>query len=110
MRFRKLLALVLALSLLVSAFPVTAFAQEAEENPGNPGEEAESAVLDNLFLDKTAELMDDGTYTINLEAYATGTPITKTVELGVPLDVVLVVDQSGSLKNSGSVGFYEKFH
>ena len=94
MKGRKLMALILSLSLLVSAFPATIFAAETENNNG---EGAESAVLDNLFLDKTAELMDDGTYTINLEAYATGTTITKTVTEGVPLDVVLVMDQSGSL-------------
>lgn len=49
---------------------------------------------------KTVTLNDDGTYTIDLEAYATGSttsiPITKTM----PLDIVLVMDQSGSLSGN----------
>ena len=98
MRVHKLMAILLAVSILVSAVPVTANAQEIANDPGAG---SESVVLDNLYLDKTAELKDDGTYTINLEAYATGTTIHKTVTEGVPLDVVLVMDQSGSLVNDG---------
>lgn len=49
---------------------------------------------------KTVTLNDDGTYTIDLEAYATGSttsiPITKTM----PLDIVLVMDQSSSLSSN----------
>ena len=107
MRMRRLLAVLLLLSMLVSVVPTSVFAVETEN--GSDGETAATAVdpsaapSDNLFVDKTVTLTEDGTYSINMEAYATGTPITKTVELGVPLDVVLVVDQSGSLKDSGSV-------
>ena len=107
MRMRRLLAVLLLLSMLVSVVPTSVFAVETEN--GSDGETAATAVdpstapSDNLFVDKTVTLTEDGTYSINMEAYATGTPITKTLELGVPLDVVLVVDQSGSLKNSGSV-------
>ena len=107
MRMRRLLAVLLLLSMLVSVVPTSVFAVETEN--GSDGETAATAVdpsvapSDNLFVDKTVTLTEDGTYSINMEAYATGTLITKTLELGVPLDVVLVVDQSGSLKNSGSV-------
>lgn len=94
MRVRKWVAMLLALSILIPAVPVISHAQEIANDPGA---DSESVVLDNLYLDKTAELKDDGTYTINLEAYATGTTIHKTVTEGVPLDVVLVMDQSGSL-------------
>ena len=94
MKLRKLLSLALTLSLLVSVFPAVAYSEETENNAV---ERAESAVLDNLFLDKNATLENDGTYTIDLSAYATGTTISKTVTEGVPLDVVLVMDQSGSL-------------
>lgn len=52
-----------------------------------------------LVLDKTATLEDDGTYTINLEAYATGTTVTTTTDVAVPLDIVMVIDQSASMKN-----------
>ena len=94
MKVQKLLALILALSLFVTGIPVTALADETEVSPVA---NSETIATDKLFLDKTAELTDDGTYTINLEAYATGTPISQTITYGVPLDVVLVIDQSGSL-------------
>ena len=103
MRMRRLLAVLLLLSMLVSVVPTSVFAVETEN--GSDGETAATAVdpstapSDNLFVDKTVTLTEDGTYSINMEAYATGTPITKTVELGVPLDVVLVVDQSASMTN-----------
>ena len=108
MRMRRLLAVLLLLSMLVSVVPTSVFAVETEN--GSDGETAATAVdpsvapSDNLFVDKTVTLTEDGTYSINMEAYATGTPITKTVELGVPLDVVLVVDQSGSLAKNSSTG------
>ena len=101
MRVRKWMALFMALSILASAFPVTAYAQEiANDAEAGTG----TMVLDNLYLDKTAELMDDGTYTINLEAFATGTTIHRTVTEGVPMDVVLVMDQSASLHSSQMLG------
>ena len=48
-----------------------------------------------LELSKTAVANNDGTYTIRMEAYTTGEVIhtTKTV----PVDIVLVLDQSGSM-------------
>lgn len=49
---------------------------------------------------KSVVLNDDGTYTINLEAYSTGSTATSTIKRNVPLDVVLVMDQSGSLRGS----------
>ncbi|MCD7807961.1 MAG: VWA domain-containing protein [Erysipelotrichaceae bacterium] len=53
-----------------------------------------------IELTKTATLEDDGTYTIDLEAYATGTTTTTTTTSSVPLDIVLVVDQSGSMTDT----------
>lgn len=50
-----------------------------------------------IELAKTAEENDDGTYTINLEAYATGKKIITEVTEDVPTDIVLVLDQSGSM-------------
>lgn len=51
---------------------------------------------DGLHLNKTIELQEDGTYKIRLEAYATGT-VTKTDPTVKPCDIVLVLDQSGSM-------------
>lgn len=52
---------------------------------------------EGLNMRKQLQLMSDGTYTITLEAYATGESQTVTKKSGVPLDIVLVIDQSGSM-------------
>lgn len=51
----------------------------------------------NLVLDKSAKLQDNGTYTITLEAYAKGR-VETTPAVIKPCDIVLVLDQSGSMK------------
>ncbi|MGN0770223.1 MAG: VWA domain-containing protein [Christensenellales bacterium] len=48
-----------------------------------------------LELRKTATANDNGSYTIRMEAYTTGDVITTTKT--VPVDIVLVLDQSGSM-------------
>ena len=53
-----------------------------------------------MVLEKGAVLEDDGTYTIQLSAYATGTTTMVPQESSVPLDIVLVLDQSGSMAGS----------
>ena len=50
---------------------------------------------DGLYLSKTATAESDGTYKIRLEAYTTG-KVTTTITT-VPVDIVLVLDQSGSM-------------
>lgn len=60
--------------------------------------------LDNLVMNKTVQLEDDGTYTINLEAYAKGQVSTETVKRVIPADIVLVLDQSGSMEQSSIDG------
>lgn len=61
-----------------------------------------------LELSKTATDNGNGTYTITLEAYTTGTvTVTQTTK---PLDIVLVLDQSGSMEwciNCGAESWYE---
>lgn len=49
-----------------------------------------------LFLAKDAKANGDGTYTITMEAYTTGTVISS--EQSIPADIVLVLDESGSMK------------
>ena len=51
-----------------------------------------------LDLRKTVTDNEDGTYTITLEAFTTGTVTTE--QKDVPLDIVLVLDQSGSMKDN----------
>lgn len=60
--------------------------------------------LDNLVLRKWAQLEDDGTYTIQLEAYAKGEVKTTVKKETVPADIVLVLDQSGSMTTNKMSG------
>lgn len=55
----------------------------------------ETPVDDGLKLEKHVTPNDDGTYTVHLEAYTTGTVTTTTSTK--PCDIVLVIDQSGSM-------------
>ena len=52
---------------------------------------------DGMVLSKTATANNDGTYTIQMEAYATGSKIISEVSEDIPTDIVLVLDQSGSM-------------
>ena len=88
MKMKKILAAVLSLLMLLALFPTVALAADGEGS-GN---------AEGIVVSKTAELADDGTYTINLEAYATGTTTTVTEKSNVPLDVVMIIDQSGSME------------
>lgn len=54
--------------------------------------------VDGLVINKTAKANDDGTYNIKLEAYTTGS--VSTTESTKPTDIVLVLDQSGSMDDN----------
>lgn len=53
-----------------------------------------------MRISKTATKNADGTYTITLDAYATGSKVISEVKTDVPADIVLVLDQSGSMSNN----------
>jgi len=57
-----------------------------------------------IVLNKTAAANSDGSYTITLEAYATGE--TTTVVSSQPVDIVLVLDVSGSMDDPFQRGGY----
>ena len=89
---KKFLALVLTLAMVLSLVPATALAAGDEstrvgtvQSDGNNG----------VKVIKTATPGDNGNATINMEAYVTGTVETTTQY--TPLDIVLVLDQSGSM-------------
>ena len=75
-----------------------------------------------MVINKTATANGDGTYTIQLEAYATGDKVITETKKDVPTDIVLVLDQSGSMKenmdtysfreytNKDNSGFYNLRH
>ncbi len=82
----RLLAALMALACVLTLLPGAAMA--AGDDGGK------------MVVNKTATLEDDGTYTIELSAYATGQTTTETIKTGKPLDIVLVLDQSGSMADS----------
>ena len=73
---------------------------EAPSTYGNDGASASSG----LELSKTVTAdPTNGGYTVRLEAYATGETVTTTVTEDVPTDIVLVLDQSGSMEQEMEV-------
>lgn len=58
-----------------------------------------NARIDNegIVTSKTITPNKDGTYTLRLESYVTGTTTTSTTTKAIPVDIVLVLDQSGSM-------------
>ncbi len=66
----------------------------------------DTAPDNGMKISKTATANADGSYTITLEAYATGEKVISEVKEDVPTDIVLVLDQSGSMEDSiGAVTF-----
>lgn len=94
MKKTKAVSLLLSLSLLATlAIPGTlAQSVQADTTQENKG----------MVINKTAEANDDGTYTITLEAYATGSKVITETKKDIPTDIVLVLDQSGSMGDAMS--------
>lgn len=63
---------------------------------------------DGLIINKTASYNNDGSYTITLEQYVTGSVTTETKP--VPADIVLVLDVSGSMDNALSGYVYTEVY
>ena len=94
MKKTRILSLLLGLSLLCTLIvPATVYADDPTVDSG-------------MKISKTATANDDGTYTITLEAFATGAQTTSTVTKDIPTDIILVLDQSGSMADDiGTVSF-----
>lgn len=85
MKNKKFLSVLLCLALLAS-LPVL---------PG--GAAAADGSADNgMKISKTATANKDGSFTITLEAFATGSKTTTVHKKDIPTDIILVLDQSGS--------------
>lgn len=92
MKIKRIFTAVLSFIMVLTMLPAMVFAA-GDSDTSTDG----STVSENgLTLTKTATLEDDGTYTIDLETFATGSVTTIPAE-GTPLDIVLVIDQSGSM-------------
>lgn len=89
---KKFLALVLTMAMVLSLVPVTALAADTPA-----GGDSQENTRDNLTMKKTVTPVpnQDGTYTVRLESYATGS--VSTTQTPVPMDIVLVLDVSGSM-------------
>ena len=92
---RRLLSWVCVLALCMSLLPVTALAATTGNGTqGDPVTNTEDQVTVNKWVSGKAE---DG-YRLNMEAYASN--VVTTESKTTPLDIVLVLDQSGSMSDS----------
>lgn len=105
-KWKQALALVLALVMALSLVALPSFAADEDStgtgtlpngvsvvNPGGPTEG-----VTGMEMSKTLQLNADGkTGILTLEAYATGQ--SQVVQKNIPLDIVLVLDTSRSMKN-----------
>lgn len=87
MKKTKILSLLLCLSLFCALIvPGTRAYADNEPDSG-------------MKISKTATANADGSYTIMLEAFATGSKVITEQKTDIPTDIVLVIDQSGSMKD-----------
>ena len=64
---------------------------------------------DGISLSKTATANKDGSYTITLESYATGSSTTTTVKEDIPTDIILLLDTSGSMSKKMTTVSYQAY-
>ena len=100
--WKRSLALVLALVMALSLVALPSFAEGEEDSAGNDGmpyiEEnghGGTVTKDGLVMSKTIKKTGDSQFLLTLEAYATGSTTTTTTKK--PVDIVLVLDVSGSM-------------
>ena len=87
MKKTKILSLLLCLSLFCALIvPGTRAYADNEPDSG-------------MKISKTATANNDGSYTITLEAFATGSKVITEQKTDIPTDIVLVIDQSGSMND-----------
>ncbi len=87
---KRILAIVMAVCMLLSILPTSAFADDEVHTDTTTASSDDDAVQ----VTKTVTY-DGSSYKISLEAFVTGE--VKTTSTSTPLDIVLVVDQSGSM-------------
>lgn len=88
----RILSLLLCLCMLCTLILPAAATEGETPEPVSP-----------MVVNKTATANGNGTYTITLEAFATGEKITSQISKDVPTDIILVLDQSGSMDYNMSV-------
>ena len=100
--WKRALALVLALVMALSLVALPSFAEGEEDSAGNDGmpyieENGHGGKVekDGLVMSKTIKKTGDSQFLLTLEAFATGSTTTTTSTK--PVDIVLVLDVSGSM-------------
>lgn len=98
--WKRALALVLALVMALSLVALPSFAAGEEESAGDTGmpyikDQGGKVEKDGLVMSKTIKEGENGQFLLTLEAYATGSTTTTTTT--DPVDIVLVLDVSGSM-------------
>ncbi len=107
MSFKKkitalLLSVVMIVSLVpsVSGYSLLSSASATESGTDTVAEEPSGGSTSGMEYNKTVVDNSDGTYTISLEAYATGATVITEIKEDIPTDIILVLDQSGSMANN----------
>lgn len=98
--WKQALALVLALVMALSLVALPSFAAGEEDSAGNGSPRVEYAGESGknnggLVMTKTVRETSESEFLLTLEAYATGETRTETKD--IPMDIVLVLDVSGSM-------------
>ena len=101
--WKRALALVLALVMALSLVALPSFAAGEETGGGDTGmpyikDQGGTVTKDGLVMSKTIKKGENGQFLLTLEAYATGSTTTTTSTK--PVDIVLVLDVSGSMKGN----------
>ena len=97
---KKFLALVLTLAMVLSLVPATALATDGTPTPDNATQPRTSVTADTedgVHISKKV-VQDGDNYNLVMEAYVEGN--TEIVASSKPLDIVLVLDVSGSMADS----------
>ena len=88
------LALLMCICMIFTLLPFSALAETGVASDAEPSVSVESSGDNGVKLKKTVTKQGDDTYKVTLEQYVTGTVTQGTV---TPIDVVLVLDVSGSM-------------
>lgn len=99
------LALLMCICMIFTLLPFSALAETGVASDAEPSVSVESSGDNGVKLKKTVTKQGDDTYKVTLEQYVTGTVTQGTV---TPIDVVLVLDVSGSMKDGFSSTSYVK--
>lgn len=107
--WKRALALVLALVMALSLVALPSFAEGEETGGGDTGmpyikDQGGTVEQNGLVMSKTIKEGENGQFLLTLEAFATGSTTTTTTT--DPVDIVLVLDVSGSMDKEITGGSY----